>query len=51
MKYLVIANIFIANTREFNKLTAGKFTARLKQANLATKDDTADFIKKTDFDY
>ena len=36
--------------REFNKLTAENFTARLKQANLATKGDIADFVKKTDFD-
>ena len=28
------------------KLTAENFTARLKQANLATEGDIADFIKK-----
>ena len=33
-------------TAEFNKLIAGNFTAKLKQANLATKGETADFIKK-----
>ena len=27
-----------------------KFSARLKQANLASKNDIANFIKKTDFD-
>ena len=32
------------------KLTAGNFTARLKQANLASKNYIANFIKKTDFD-
>ena len=37
-------------TQEFNNLTANKFEARLKQANLATKGEIADFIKKTDFD-
>ena len=31
---------------EFSKLTAENFTVRLKQANLATKDDIADFVKK-----
>ena len=37
-------------TQEFNKLTSENFTARLKQANLASKNDIANFIKKTDFD-
>ena len=37
-------------TPKFNKLTTESFTARLKQANLATKGDIADFVKKTDFD-
>ena len=37
-------------TQEFNKLTSENFTARLKQANLATKAEIADFVKKTDFD-
>ena len=37
-------------TPEFNKFTAENFTPRLKQANVATKDDIADFVKKTDFD-
>ena len=36
-------------TPEFNKLMAENFTARLKQANLATKGDIADFVKKTNF--
>ena len=35
-------------TSEFSKLTAENFTARLKQAKLATKGDIADFVK--DFD-
>ena len=31
-------------------LTVEHFTARLKQANLATKADIDDIVKKTDFD-
>ena len=37
-------------TQEFNKLTSENFTARLKQANLASKSDIANFVKKTEFD-
>ena len=37
-------------TPEFNKLTAENIAARLKQANLATKGDISDFVKKADFD-
>ena len=37
-------------TQEFNKLTSDYFTARLAQANLASKKDIANFVKKTDFD-
>ena len=33
-----------------NKLTSGNFVARLKQANLATKVHTVDFVEKTNFD-
>ena len=36
-------------TQKCNKLTAENFEARLEQANLATKADIADFVKKTDF--
>ena len=32
------------------KVTANNFAARLKQANLATKADSDDFVGKTDFD-
>ena len=35
---------------EFNKLTKENFTARLGQANLASKNDIANFVKKKDFD-
>ena len=37
-------------TQEFNKLTLENTTGRLAQANLASKNDIANFIKKTDFD-
>ena len=33
-------------TEEFNKLTADNFTERLPQANLASKNDIADFRKQ-----
>ena len=38
------------NTQEFNKLTADNFTARLKQANIASKNDISNFVNKADFD-
>ena len=37
-------------TTPVNKLTAENFAARPKQANLASKNDIANFIKKIDFD-
>ena len=37
-------------TPDFHSSAAKKVTATLNLANLATKDDIADFIKKTDFD-
>ena len=37
-------------TQEFNKLTSENFTARLAQANLASKSDIANFVRKTDFE-
>ena len=36
-------------TSEFDKLTSENFDARLKQANLASKSDIANFVNKTDF--
>ena len=33
-------------TPEFNKLTSDNVTARLKQANLASKSDITSFVKK-----
>ena len=37
-------------TPEFNKFTAEIFNLTLKRANLASKSDIANFVKKTDFD-
>ena len=37
-------------TQEFNKLTTDNFTARLKEANLASQNDIAIFVNKTSFD-
>ena len=37
-------------TREFTKLKSEIFTAILTQANLASKNNIANFVKKTDFD-
>ena len=36
-------------TQEFNKLTGKNFAARLKQANLASKNDIVSFVKKDRF--
>ena len=38
------------DNQEFNTLTSENFTATLKQANLASKNDIANFVKNTDFD-
>ena len=38
------------DTLKFNKLTSESFNVKQKQANLASKNDIADFVKKTDFD-
>ena len=37
-------------TQEFNKSTSENFAAGLAQANLASKIDIANFLKKTGFD-
>ena len=39
-----------ATTPEFNNSTSKKFTARLKQANLASKRHIGNFVNKADFD-
>ena len=36
-------------TQEFNKLTSENFTARLKQANLASRNDIANIVKRNKF--
>ena len=46
--YLYMINILLL--LNLIKLTAGNFGERFKQAKLATKDDIADFVKKTNFD-
>ena len=46
-KYLTMINILL--TGEINKLVKERFADRLKQANLASKNDMADFVKKTDY--
>ena len=40
----------IITDQEFNTLTSENFAARLKQAELATKIEIVDLVKKTDFD-
>ena len=37
-------------TPKFNNLTAENFAPRLAQANLASKSDIVNFVKKSDFD-
>ena len=37
-------------TKKFDKLTSENLTARLKQANLASKSDVANFVKNAVFD-
>ena len=37
-------------TPEFNKLSEEKFAARLAQANLTSKNEISNLIKKTDFE-
>ena len=38
-----------ATTQKFNKSTSDNFTARRKQANLASKNGIASFMEKADF--
>ena len=47
---LVIQLKKLTITQKVNKLTADTFAERLAQAKLATKNDIANFVKKTDFD-
>ena len=46
---MIIINILLLNNL-FNKLASEIFTAKLKQANFATKNDIVNFVKKTNFD-
>ena len=45
-----ILTIIMINIFQYQNLTAEIFAARLKQANLASKKDIADFVNKTDFE-
>ena len=45
IKLLHINDKYIT-TQEFNKLTAKYFNARLAQANVASKNDIANFVKR-----
>ena len=44
---MIMVNITLHN---FNKLWSDTFSASLKQVSLASKNDIADMLKKTDFD-
>ena len=46
-KYLTMVNISLHKSLISSRQ---KITARLKQANLSSKNDIANFVKKTDFD-
>ena len=48
IKYLTIVNVSLLQNL-FNKLTTESFAERLAQANVANKNDIANFVKKTDF--
>ena len=41
---------YCITTQEFNKLISENFVVILKQADLASKNYIANFVKKTDFD-
>ena len=45
-----ITDYKMINTPEFSNLTAENFAARLKQANLTSKSDIANYVNKADFD-
>ena len=42
--------MIVINIQEFNELTSKNFASRLAQANLASKNDIVNFVKKTNFD-
>ena len=45
---IIVLNIF--TIQESNKLTSENITSRLSQEDLASKNDIANFVNKTDFD-
>ena len=45
-----ILTIIMINIFQYQNLTAEIFAARLKQADLASKKDIADFVNKTDLE-
>ena len=47
-KLLVMIMINTLLLKKFNNSTSDNFTAKLKKANLASKNDIADFLKTTD---
>ena len=48
IKSVLIMVIHDFTIQEFNRLTSENFTARLAKANLASKSDITNFVKKTD---
>ena len=48
MIMIIVINIF--TIQESNKLTSENITSRLSQEDLASKNDIANFVNKTDFD-
>ena len=49
MKLLLIMILMkIFTTQKFNKLTSENYTARLKQSNLVSKSEVANFVKNTE---
>ena len=46
LQTIVRINILLLDILEFNALAAKYFTARLAQANLPSKSDLANFVKK-----
>ena len=49
MIYIYIYIYIYIITKEFNTLTSENFPARLAHANLASKTNISNFVKRTDF--
>ena len=45
---LIMILMKIFTTQKFNKLTSENYTARLKQSNLVSKSEVANFVKNTE---